>query len=106
MRISDWSSDVCSSDLAGKEAWVAETMPLLNRARYVTETGARMNDAEVAEFLGEAWKTISTGAPTRSSPGSSAAPAPAPTAAATDRTSVVRGKSVAVRVDLGGRRII
>src|SRR3546814_3090077 len=108
MRISDWSSDVCSSDLAtakagakvyhevaeslrkrfnaaggnigrledwgmphhhsqlrvakaGKEAWVAETMPLLNRARYVTETGARMNDAEVAEFLGEAWKTIATG---------------------------------------------
>src|SRR3546814_7035888 len=45
-----------------RSAWVAETMPLLNRARYVTETGARMNDAEVAEFLGEAWKTIATGA--------------------------------------------
>src|SRR3546814_8345942 len=108
MRISDWSSDVCSSDLvyhevaeslrkrfnaaggdvgrledwgmphhhsqlrvakAGKEAWVAETMPLLNRARYVTETGARMNDAEVAEFLDEAWKTIATGGANKIEPG-------------------------------------
>src|SRR3546814_15737421 len=54
---------------AGKEAWVAETMPLLNRARYVTETGARMNDAEVAEFLGEAWTTIATGGANKIEPG-------------------------------------
>src|SRR3546814_2747541 len=47
MRISDWSSDVCSSDL----------------------TGARMNDAEVAEFLGEAWKTIATGGANKIEPG-------------------------------------
>src|SRR3546814_17598175 len=44
-------------------------MPLLNRARYVTETGARMNDAEVAEFLGEEWKTIATGGANKSEPG-------------------------------------
>src|SRR3546814_10823656 len=54
---------------AGKEAWVAETMPLLNRDRYVTETGARMSDAEVAEFLGEAWKTIATGGANKIEPG-------------------------------------
>src|SRR3546814_3912704 len=46
MRISDWSSDVCSSDL-----------------------GARMNDAEVAELLGEAWKTIATGGANKIEPG-------------------------------------
>src|SRR3546814_6554832 len=44
-------------------------MPLLNRACYVTETGARMNDAEVAEFLGEAWKTIATGGANKIEPG-------------------------------------
>src|SRR3546814_17394827 len=54
---------------AGKEAWVAETMPLLNRDRYVTETGARMSDAEVAEFLGEAWTTIATGGANQIAPG-------------------------------------
>src|SRR3546814_11725686 len=46
---------------AGKEREFAAPLPLLNRERYVTGTGARMNDAEVAEFLGEAWKTIATG---------------------------------------------
>src|SRR3546814_6481990 len=50
-RLEDWGMPHHHSQLrvakAGKEAWVADTMPLLNRARYVTETGARMNDAEV-----------------------------------------------------------
>src|SRR3546814_13946701 len=30
MRISDWSSDVCSSDLTGGAAYVAEIVPLSN----------------------------------------------------------------------------
>src|SRR3546814_13347291 len=72
-RLEDWGMPHHHSQLrvakAGKEAWVAETMPLLNRARYVTETGARMNDAEVAEFLGEAWKTIATGGANKIEPG-------------------------------------
>src|SRR3546814_1071928 len=61
-RLEDWGMPHHHSQLrvakAGKEAWVAETMPLLNRARYVTATGARINDAEVADSLGESWKNI------------------------------------------------
>src|SRR3546814_450424 len=72
-RLEDWGMPHHHSQLrvakAGKEAWVAETMPLLNRDRYVTETGARMSDAEVAEFLGEAWKTIATGGANKIEPG-------------------------------------
>src|SRR3546814_13849212 len=68
LRISDWSSDVCSSDLGA-------TPP----------------------------------APPSSS--SSCSPPSAPSSCACsiagrDRKSVVSGKSVSVRVDLGGRRII
>src|SRR3546814_11445665 len=95
-RLEDWGMPHHHSQLrvakAGKEAWVAETMPLLNRARYVTETGARMNDAEVAEFLGEAWKTIATGGANMIEPGQ------------LDRKSGGEGKSVSVRVNLGGGR--
>src|SRR3546814_16070680 len=65
MRISDWSSDVCSSDLSncGEEhddvLWAAGGLSPARQADH-----------------------------------------------ASDRKSVVSGKSVSVRVDLGGRRII
>src|SRR3546814_21155280 len=64
MRISDWSSDVCSSDLPTRRDQ-----------------------------------------PSRPARGRAGRPAPTPRRAA-DRKSVVEGKSVSVRVDLGGRRII
>src|SRR3546814_15833821 len=70
MRISDWSSDVCSSDLACLlliPPSTSTSMPLICPA------------------AGLARKRI---------------------ARATDRKSVVSGKSVSVRVELGGRRII
>src|SRR3546814_13542635 len=92
MRISDWSSDVCSSDLglkpssAGKQNFLEarEVLDLdLDGVALVTlsacESGlGRVTDGD--EVLGF----------TR----------------ALDRKSVVSGKSVSVRVDLGGRRII
>src|SRR3546814_14494119 len=88
MRISDWSSDVCSSDL----------FPPLNRAMTAAMghgTGSAIDivltreftlnipaaDAEDLSFL-----SVRTGLK--------------------DRKRVVSGKSVSVRVDLGGRRII
>src|SRR3546814_16927328 len=102
MRISDWSSDVCSSDLAfcerfenaGCEACQAQT-PFdetdceAEAARHFFDRGTRVDDRceglrligrvhrETLEVFGEA-----------------------------DRKSVVSGTSVSVRVDLGGRRII
>src|SRR3546814_3934519 len=67
MRISDWSSDVCSSDLS---------------------TSRTPNGAACARGS----RTIAASTPCGSGSG--------------DRKSVVKGKSVSVRVDLGGRRII
>src|SRR3546814_11409243 len=77
MRISDWSSDVCSSDLALRRGrrtarciwWITRgncCTPLLPRKRRSSRVKRRR----------------------------------------LDRKSVVEGKSVSVRVDLGGRRII
>src|SRR3546814_11500876 len=90
MRISDWSSDVCSSDLAtlrgeaivrvanmfgvtaGAMKGVTRHAPVVAARKYFMR---EMHDAGLSSG------TI-------------------------DRKSVVSGKSVSVRVDLGGRRII
>src|SRR3546814_15945189 len=70
MRISDWSSDVCSSDLF-------EAMGL-----RVDEFA--IDEAKIKDHPGYSPSIVSY----------------------EDRKSVVSGKSVSVRVDLGGRRII
>src|SRR3546814_1535528 len=77
MRISDWSSDVCSSDLLVVHGVTLETEALLAAAH--TEHGGELTRIHV-----ETTAPIGT----------------------LDRKSVVSGKSVSVRVDLGGRRII
>src|SRR3546814_16046373 len=88
MRISDWSSDVCSSDLALVVGdWVNDKQhlrqPLL---KWLTASGERRVKVDAT---GKAAHTIIT---LNKRYG--------------DRKSVVSGKSVSVRVDLGGRRII
>src|SRR3546814_19356428 len=89
MRISDWSSDVCSSDL---------TISALNEYRRQA-VSLRLAGATVAE----ARRATGLSAPTIIA---------AHTAylqggwVAVDRKSVVQGKSVPVRVDIGGRRNI
>src|SRR3546814_11578556 len=84
MRISDWSSDVCSSDL-----------PTWN------ELGLRPTPYALRSAMPAAYN--------HRHPAVGWSPTP-PTASACptmiDRKSVVEGKSVSVRVDLGGRRII
>src|SRR3546814_15414661 len=89
MRISDWSSDVCSSDLSAA-AVVPLTVPIPDNgtgraaADYVHfQTFSTPFDEETRELREEAIRRP-----------------------ALDRKSVVKGKSVSVRVDLGGRRII
>src|SRR3546814_20825159 len=73
MRISDWSSDVCSSDLSAS-----------SRSRHLLDHQRDLEEAEAgaAVFPGQGH------------------------AEEEDRTSVGSGKSVSVRVALGGRRII
>src|SRR3546814_15050237 len=100
MRISDWSSDVCSSDLAHR------TDPgRSDCGRRGARAARRLRPAPLSEPIEPptvrrqrvALKVI--GWTFRSS-------TPPPSNAQPDRKSVVSRKSVSVRVDLGGRRII
>src|SRR3546814_11064862 len=95
MRISDWSSDVCSSDLAA-----AHVLPF---SRHVGE--------DVVSHYGVPWeKVFAVGC------GSGPIPSFEGTknyadgdllfVAQQDMTSVVQGKSVSGRVDPGGRSVI
>src|SRR3546814_15904736 len=85
MRISDWSSDVCSSDLVGGFADVAR------QAEPVLAGHHDIEDDEIDRIGREPRACGIRIARLRD---------------AKDRKSVVQGKSVSVRVDLGGRRSI
>src|SRR3546814_16650727 len=102
MRISDWSSDVCSSDLHFAHRRTARDFECQRRrvdvvVRAVGELDFEVDDREadhvtifgrLAHALFDRWDIF------------------ARNVTALDRKSVVSGKSVLVRVDLGGRRII
>src|SRR3546814_11682527 len=98
MRISDWSSDVCSSDLTARSPSFASihtgranhSIP----ARSISRSTCRGLGAKLIGSPSVLRKTIS---PDR---------AWSKNRIASDRKSVVAGKSVSVRVDIGGRRII
>src|SRR3546814_18419200 len=96
MRISDWSSDVCSSDLVVR----SRCSP-----HFVTHTIiiGRGNAVGWQAYEGSKWRT--TACPKRVRQLSSAYRNNA-TACRPDRKSVGEGKGVSVRVDLGGRGII
>src|SRR3546814_19333886 len=76
MRISDWSSDVCSSDLRPLSDDELDDL--------LSELQKRQKRARAESQFGTADEAV----------------------IAADRKSVVEGKSVSVRVDLGGRRIL
>src|SRR3546814_14875224 len=99
MRISDWSSDVCSSDL----------IPHLFRSSILTNIAQEAKEAEelLAEMTngGGLEALILSRQAQRGSDMMSRLEAKY-SAMAKDRKSVVEGKSVSVRVDLGGRGII
>src|SRR3546814_12364386 len=105
MRISDWSSDVCSSDLPDRRAHRrAETdrallgtgceMPRvreqLTADAPIVVIERRMRDRAPRPFIGIGLHLQRAGFGIK----------------AEDRKSVVSGQSVSVRVELGGRRII
>src|SRR3546814_17255739 len=95
MRISDWSSDVCSSDLMGvrpgrSSAWTNWTSCSCAVAEQPWRRAVLAADRLPPETM-------------RPRPSSFLLSAPPP---AIDRKSVVSGKRVSDRVDLGGRRIL
>src|SRR3546814_12479111 len=104
MRISDWSSDVCSSDLLRRLPQQGGHAPkvqgLLAIMPASSSQPARRLDLNLArQFSGWSRSTSATcqanWAPVAARPSQNG-----------DRKSDVEGKSVSVRVDLGGRRII
>src|SRR3546814_20292737 len=85
MRISDWSSDVCSSDLL-QRAGDREDL-LVEHGDFLDRHSLALQPAQ--EGFGDCHQVDA-----------------AAQQLLQDRKSVVEGKSVSVRVDLGGRRII
>src|SRR3546814_19871141 len=107
MRISDWSSDVCSSDLFVAHDPQRAIVPAQRRA-----VGGRGDDAnlklarQIAEFgvkAGRLTQQLGPGARVADFVGGGARIL---VGGNVDRRSVVSGKSVSGRVDLGGRRNI
>src|SRR3546814_12514548 len=99
MRISDWISDVCSSDLTQHPARTTYSAPALEKGLEIIELLAAerrpMSTRAIAERLGRSkgeifrvvFVLVERGYPRRE-----------------DRKSVVEGKRVSGRVGLGGRR--
>src|SRR3546814_10970992 len=92
MRISDWSSDVCSSDLTRQT----------QRVRPTSERWPSPDAYAGAEFC----HTICEEECLRCSSSRARKPLCTSSTMTRDRKSVVWGKSVSVRVDYGGSRII
>src|SRR3546814_10978673 len=102
MRISDWSSDVCSSDLVTISSPVSTAngvklaspkplvVPILRAGLGMLDGMVRLLPTAEVGFLGMIRNEETLEASTY----------------AEDRKSVVKGKSVSVSVALGGRRII
>src|SRR3546814_19886618 len=88
MRISDWSSDVCSSDLRNR----CRRSPARSGAATEIRPDLQSRLCGLALALSGESRTHPAHQRDRHQ--------------AADRKSVVSGKSVSVRVDLGGRRII
>src|SRR3546814_16711847 len=97
MRISDWSSDVCSSDLLGPDPGQR-----FRRHHHAAHPRPPHPDPPEHPLLP---RTAAGPRRPRRQPGASPATVPRPLPHA-DRKSVVEGKSVSERLDLGGRRII
>src|SRR3546814_11882857 len=96
MRISDWSSDVCSSDLLhGLALQVVEARYRAGRAAVIGEPAIDIEGVLQVVLVG-----IVLALQELDIAHSAAVDG------ALDRKSGVKGKSVSVRVDLAGRRII
>src|SRR3546814_18789572 len=104
MRISDWSSDVCSSDLRPANQ---SLKPTFTRIRYVHAAYLQCYAASGLLTWCQLPRLLSD---CRHAGRSMRAPLHARHSAGVlrplDRKSVVSGKSVSVRLDIGGSRII
>src|SRR3546814_18029479 len=110
MRISDWSSDVCSSDLIVATGHVHDPAVILRRGRsYIFDLRNETAWWHPIHLHGHVFRVIArNGAPTPSRAWQDTVLC-APhdrVATALDRMRVVTGKSVSERVDIGGTCLI
>src|SRR3546814_14662965 len=100
MRISDWSSDVCSSDLVAAAPWLAKAFsnPSTGKLKHAAPGTPAVCRAGQVPAAQQPWPLACCRLPSDRK----AADPPGCRA----RKSVVEGKGVSVRVDVGGRRII
>src|SRR3546814_12399292 len=100
MRISDWSSDVCSSDLFQRNRSQSQVLEASQsdqaRVRHAGSTGGWV----AREVLGEQWPLVNLLGVVPVVEFANR------TTLKGDRQSVVEGKSVSFRVDLGGLSIL
>lgn len=54
---------------AGREKWVNELLPKLNRERMIDENGAQLSEADARSMLHDVWETISTEGLNKQTPG-------------------------------------
>src|SRR3546814_15701694 len=101
MRISDWSSDVCSSDLKLRYLMVVALLPVFAACSKPDKTEPTESTPVPAEVVASVTPASVPDASVSDSVRTEAMPAEP-----SDRKSVVEGKSVSVRVELGGRGII
>src|SRR3546814_13412289 len=99
LRISDWSSDVCSSDL---ERLASATDVVFDKTGTLGDGKPTLEAVDQCSGIDEAQALRIAASLERNS----GHPLAVAFIDAGDRKSVVSGKSVSVRVDLGGRRII
>src|SRR3546814_20778809 len=111
MRISDWSSDVCSSDLVlGLGHAVLQAWPAVGDEDFYVILADDLIDGRLQPCLSQMHRVyqqygtsvLATQRVPQSEPGSYGIVDAQPI----DRNSVVTGKGVSVREDLGSRRII
>src|SRR3546814_19103563 len=96
MLISDWSSDVCSSDLeTGDRGWTSPRPATSPPARHRANPGTPAPDVDAA--LGDRASAVAHRCPESGTTGPPSG---------TDSKSVWEGKSVSAREDLCGRRFI
>src|SRR3546814_16141376 len=105
MRISDWSSDVCSSDFYRLSTWADRDV------QAVAGSGDFSNLEQAESYVEALRRSAEESAPARLQFGArtigySLFPNLSGHGWGEERTSVVSGKSGSVREDLGGRRLI
>lgn len=72
-QLEDWGLPHHHSQIkvakAGREKWVNEILPFIDRDSYFNPDGSKMLDEKIAAFLGEAWTSIATGGANKLEPG-------------------------------------